>query len=129
MLPSQPSQHPTREDACRPSPGEAPELPGAARRAQVPAAGKRPGQQQATGWLSLTLQLQGLARGELPQLAVRQGELVPLELQRHWGLWLGDPALRPRQGSQLGYFDHLPTCRNAEEDGIKTSGRTLQLLY
>lgn len=30
VLPSQPPQHPTREDACRPSLGEAPELPGAA---------------------------------------------------------------------------------------------------
>lgn len=40
-----------------------------------------------------TLELQGLAGGELPQLTWGQGELVSLELQGHRGLWLGDAAL------------------------------------
>lgn len=57
-----------------------------------------------------TLELQGLAGCELPQLAVGQGELVPLELQCHGRLCLGDSARRPREGSQLGDSDHLPTC-------------------
>lgn len=40
-----------------------------------------------------TLELQGLAGGELPQLTRGQSELVSLELQGHRGLWLGDAAL------------------------------------
>lgn len=65
--------------------------------------------------LLFTLQLQGLAGRELPELAVGQGEFVPLELQRHRGLWLGHSTWRPREGSQLGYFDYLSTCGNAEK--------------
>ena len=49
---------------------------------------------------------------------MRQGELVALELQCHGGLWLGDAARRACEGSQLGYFDHLPTCRDADEMGV-----------
>lgn len=63
------------------------------------------------------MQLQGLAGRELPELAVGQGEFVPLELQRHRGLRLGHSTRRPREGSQLGYLDYLPACGNAEEKG------------
>lgn len=72
------------------------------------------------GWVACTLQLQGLAGRELTELAVGQGEFVPLELQRHRGLGLGHSTWRPRKGSQLGYFDYLPTCGNAEEKEILT---------
>ncbi len=50
-----------------------------------------------------TLELQGLAGGELPQLTRRQSELVALELQGHRGLWLGDTTL-PNQLSNLHYI-------------------------
>lgn len=76
-----------------------------------------------------TLELQGLAGCQLPQLAMRQGELVALELKRHGALRLGDSARRAREGSQLGYLDHLPTCGDAEETRKKTLGKSFRLLY
>lgn len=74
------------------------------------------------------MQLQGLASCELPELAMGQGELVPLELQGHRGLWLGDSTRRASKGSQLGYFNYLSTCGKAEEKGIRTVGKRLQSL-
>lgn len=61
------------------------------------------------------MQLQGLASSKLPELTVGQGELVPLKLQRHRGLWLCDSTWWAREGSELGNLDNLPTWGKAEE--------------
>lgn len=61
-----------------------------------------------------TLQLQGLACCELPQLAMWQGELVPLELESHGRFWLSNSALWPCNGCQLCYLHHLSTWGDAE---------------
>lgn len=58
-----------------------------------------------------TLELQGLAGGELAQLAGGQGELVALELQSDGSLWLGDPILTASNVGQLGDLHHVSTFR------------------
>lgn len=58
-----------------------------------------------------TLELKGLSSGELAQLAGRQRELVPLELQSYWSLRLGDAILTAGDVGQLGDLHHISTFR------------------
>lgn len=132
-----PSSTPARRDSRRPSRGrrraDRHSRGGGGRR---PDAGRLP-PPSAEGCVTprdrrgaaCTLQLQGLAGRELTELAVGQGELVPLELQRDRGLGLGHSTRRPREGSQLGYFDDLPTCGNAEEKEMSTLEESVRLRH
>lgn len=61
-----------------------------------------------------TLELQGLSRGELPELAGGQGKLVTLELQGDGGLGRGDAALGARNVGQLGDLYHISAFNRKE---------------
>lgn len=62
-----------------------------------------------------TLELQGLSRGELAELAGGQSELVTLKLQSDGSLRLGDTILTARYVGQLGDLHHISTFNGKEE--------------